>query len=319
MKYWIIALGVIWGSVLTPPSTVQASLRVSFIFEKHHRNWTAKQARRIRMYRRRGCRVFALSRRDQRFALRALSHAFSAMNSPSFLRVVRNKRFTFTRLSGSQIIRSIQMRHRTLPVFGYDRYTNCPVGHNATAFAIHGMIFLRISYVAHVRRTNNWRRLAQTLAHEWMHGVGFGHGANGGQGSRHKRNSVPIFIGCLVKYYPRLAKGKRLCSQAHRSRYAVGRSRRYRRYHHSRRYRRPYRAPRRDRLHRGRSWLDGDGDRPQRYDNRSPFYAPLRPNRPALNDWLNGGRQLRPRRRRRQKYPKKWKPKRLNKKYIREL
>jgi hypothetical protein len=43
---------------------------------------------------------------------------------------------------------------------------------------------------------------AEFLAHEWMHAAGYGHGNNRNQGSLDKRNSVPIYVGCVVATYP---------------------------------------------------------------------------------------------------------------------
>lgn len=268
---------------LVSPRVAEAGLSVSFVFQNHQRNLTSRQLRRLRYYHRRGCRVFSLSQRQQRFALRSLSHAFTAMNDKRFRKIVRGKRFTYTHMSGSSILRKIQMRHRSLPVFGY--YSpNCPVSHTATAFAIYGMIFLRSTYLNRVIRTNNWRRLAQTLAHEWMHGVGFGHGRNGGQGTQSKRNSVPIYIGCLVKYFPKLAHGKQVCARA---------KYRYRNPYLARRYRRRYRAPKQPFYpHLGRrgsgNWLDGKGARRDGDRAPAPFRAPTPPKGRSLGDWLDG-------------------------------
>lgn len=317
MVRFLVLASLVWGSSLVAVGPAQASLRVSFLFQHHSRHLTSRQARRMRRYRRMGCQTYTLSKREQRFALRALSHAFQAMNDKRFKRIVRSKRFTFTSMSGRSILRKIRTRHRTLPVFGYYRDTGCPVSHSATAFAIYGMIFLRSSYLKRVRRTNNWRRLAQTLAHEWMHGVGFGHGRNGGQGSYRKRNSVPIYIGCLVKYFPRLRAAKRRCSLAKGTR----------RLGSLRGYRRRRRAPRYPRYRRNYRDYDTFGARPKRAPNggwlddgrrgsgepRSPFYAPLDP-APGMGDWLHGGQRAQRRRPKRYRRPKRRRPKRKTKK-----
>ena len=41
--------------------------------------------------------------------------------------------------------------------------------------------------------------LAEFLLHEWMHVAGFGHEGNRNQCSQQKRNSVPIYVGCLSR------------------------------------------------------------------------------------------------------------------------
>jgi hypothetical protein len=43
---------------------------------------------------------------------------------------------------------------------------------------------------------------AEFLAHEWMHAADYGHGNNNGQATVEKRNSVPIYVGCLVAAHP---------------------------------------------------------------------------------------------------------------------
>jgi len=43
---------------------------------------------------------------------------------------------------------------------------------------------------------------AEFLAHEWMHAADYGHGDNHNQHTAEKRNSVPIYVGCLVEAYP---------------------------------------------------------------------------------------------------------------------
>jgi len=52
----------------------------------------------------------------------------------------------------------------------------------------------------------NSTELAAFLAHEWLHTAGYNHGGNSNQCSKKKRNSVPIYVGCLIEAYPDINK-----------------------------------------------------------------------------------------------------------------
>ena len=60
---------------------------------------------------------------------------------------------------------------------------------------------------------DSYHTFSEFYIHEWLHAAGFGHGGNSKQCSKEKRNSVPIYTGCVAE---QLLRGNdvKQCSEA---------------------------------------------------------------------------------------------------------
>lgn len=60
---------------------------------------------------------------------------------------------------------------------------------------------------------DSYHTFSEFYIHEWLHAAGFGHGGNSNQCSKEKRNSVPIYTGCVAEQLLRGNDAKQ-CSEA---------------------------------------------------------------------------------------------------------
>ena len=124
----------------------------------------------------------------------ALTYSFEYQSSEAYKTMVINKiDWTYTNLSGVEIYNKMLLylnQNNSFPITAYQ--TTWPWS-SVMGYTSNGEVFLN------TRKNWDTKQYGDTITHELMHMMGFGHGSN--TFTQDKVNSVPYFIGYAVKDY----------------------------------------------------------------------------------------------------------------------